>query len=215
MEIDTHFLSVYTSYKLHANRDGLTWGQAEKRRVLGLKSRRTRKDSDRSCSARVTPGRRAENITNIHQCLHSLFLHPLCGLHSLLFPAWWHFCSHYRVETTEIIPSEPMPCPYQCCWQGQPRTWGLKKAFANQKLHYLYSCRVVFWRFPMDDLVMPIKKMMQFFTELKKINISSSAWVLIIHWHCLLPNNTAWIAAPVPSTPQPEREKGVGGINVV
>lgn len=101
-----------------------------------------------------------------------------------------------------------MSCPYQCCWQWQPRAWVPKRAFANQKLHYLYSCRVVFWRFPMGDLVMPIKKSPYNSTWSLKINTRSLAWILIIHWHYLLPNDTAWTAAPAPRTPQPGMEKG-------
>lgn len=85
---------------------------------------------------------------------------------------------------------------------------GPQRASANQKLHYLYSCRVVFWRFPMDDLVMPIKISPCNSLWNLKINTRSLAWVLIIHWHCLLPNDTVWTAAPAPSTPQPGIEKG-------
>lgn len=168
-------------------------------------------DSDRSCSAYKTLGRMAENITNIHQCLHSLFLHPFCRLHSLLFLAWWQLCCHYGVEIAGSIQPKPAPCPYQCCWQGQPMPRLPERASANQKLLCFCPCRVVLWRFPMGDLVMPIKmknKRGSFYRTLK-INISSCACLLIIHWHSSLPhNNTAWTAAPVPSTPQPGREKG-------
>lgn len=204
--------------KHHASRDGVTWGQEEsekagKERVLGLESRQERrKGSARSCQHVKLQGEGQKNITNIHQCLHALFLHPLCRLHSLLFPVWRQFCFHYKGGNyRNYTPganalSLPMLLAEAAHSMG-PWKSICKSSFTICSLaeRYFEDSPWMTWVVP----VMPIKKTLCNSLELKKINSSSSAWVLIIHWHCLLPNNnTAWIAAPVPSAPQPEREKG-------
>lgn len=86
---------------------------------------------------------------------------------------------------------------------------GSPKESLQRKSFTICILAMVFWRFPMDDLVIPIKKTPCNSLQSLKKNQYRHLWLLIIHWHCLLPNNNiAWIADPAPSMPQPGRQKG-------
>lgn len=150
-------------YKCRANGDGLTWGQersenaGKDKRVLGLESRQERrKDSARSSSAYETPGRRAENITNISVC-------TVCSCNP---PVGFTLCSSQHGGSFVLIIGWKLQklCPQSQCLvltevsgSGSPGH-GSPKESLQSKSFTICILAMVFWRFPMDDLVIPIKK---------------------------------------------------------